>query len=126
MSKTKEPSQRQLRVGEEIRHILADVFTRGDFDSSKMNGVSVTVTEVDVAPDLRNGTAYISILGGKIDDDKAVELLNEQIGTFNHAIAKKLTMKFAPRLKFSTDTRFDYAARIDELLYKAHKTQAQE
>lgn len=123
---TKEPSQRQLRVGEEIRHILADVLTRGDFHAPELEGVSITVTEVDVAPDMRNATAYISPLGGSVNADKVAEILNKGAGEFNHAIAKQLVMKFAPRLKFSTDTRFDYAARIEELLHKAQKTAAVE
>ncbi len=60
----KEPSQRQLRVGEEIRHILADIFLRGDFDATSLHDVSITVTEVDVGPDMRNAKAYVSALGG--------------------------------------------------------------
>lgn len=126
MAKTKEPSQRQLRVGEEIRHILADVFARQDFNDVELRGISITVTEVDVAPDMRNATAYISPLGGKLTDDQIAAVLNKGAWEFNQAIAKKLTMKFAPRLKFSTDTRFDYAAKIDELLHKAKLTEAKE
>ncbi len=122
MAKTKEPSQRQLRVGEEIRHILSDFFARGDFSHKDLHGVSVTVTEVDVAPDMRNATAYISILDKKKPIKKVLDALNEGAGEFNHAIAKQLTMKFAPRLKFSDDTRFDYAARIEELLHKANNS----
>jgi ribosome-binding factor A len=122
MAKTKEPSQRQLRVGEEIRHILSDFFARGDFSHKDLHGVSVTVTEVDVAPDMRNATAYISVLDKKKSIKKILAALNEGAGEFNHAVAKQLTMKFAPRLKFSDDTRFDYAARIEELLHKANNS----
>lgn len=120
MAKTKEPSQRQLRVGEEIRHILSDVFMRQDFSEKKLFDVTITVIEVDVAPDMRNATAYVSPMGGKLSDQHVIGLLNDIAGEFNHAIARKLAMKFAPRLKFSADTRFDYAARIDELLNKAN------
>jgi len=122
MTKLKEPSQRQLRVGEEIRHILADVFTRQDFIIDELRGVSITVSEVDVSPDLRNATAYVSPLGGQVDEATVIATLNDSLGQFNHAIAKKLTMKFAPKIKFSSDTRFDYAARIEELLNKANKS----
>lgn len=119
MAKTKEPSQRQLRVGEEIRHILSDVFMRQDHTIDDLRALSITVTEVDVSPDLRNATAYISVLGsGSVAGDTVVTLLNEHIGTFNHAVASKLTLKFSPKLKFSSDTRLDYAAHIDALFDK--------
>jgi len=118
MAKAKEPSQRQLRVGEEIRHILSDILMRHDFSEKKLQGVSITVTEVDVAPDMRNATAYISPIGGKITDRHVALLLNNIAGEFNHLLAKQMKMKFVPRIKFVEDTRFDYAAKIDELLSK--------
>lgn len=121
MAKTKEPSQRQLRVGEEIRHMLAQVFTRQELGVAELRGVSITVTEVDVSPDMRNATAYVSPLGGAVKDEMMIKLLNKHIGLFNHAIAKELTMKFAPKLKFASDNRFEYAARIEELLHRASK-----
>lgn len=121
MAKTKEPTQRQLRVGEEIRHILADIFMRGDFDDQNLGGISITVTEVDVAADMRNATAYISPLGGSKAQDAIVKELNAQIGIFNKAISKGLTMKFTPRLQFSGDDRFEYANKIEALLKKALK-----
>lgn len=123
MKKTKslEPSQRQLRVGEEIRHILADIFMRGDFHAEELRGVSITVTEVDVAPDMRNATAYISPLGGAVDVDLAVEVLNAHAQEFNGALAKKLVMKFTPRLAFAGDRRFEYADKIERLLKKTQE-----
>lgn len=125
MKKTKslEPSQRQLRVGEEIRHILADIFIRGDIHADELKGVSVTVTEVDVAPDMRNATAYVSPLGGSIDAVRLAEVLNEQAQEFNRTLAKKLVMKFTPRLNFSADQRFDYADKIERLLKKTHDSE---
>ena len=119
---TKEPSQRQLRVGEEIRHLLADIFLRGDYDATSLRDVSITVTEVDVGPDMRNATAYVSALGGKVTEKDLADILNAQIGPFNTAIAKRLTMKFTPRLKFSGDNRFDYANKIEALLDKVKKS----
>ena len=120
MKKTKsnEPSQRQLRVGEEIRHILADIFMRGDIYVEGLSGVSVTVTEVDVAPDLRNATAYVSPLGGVMKEVELADILNEYGPEFNQMLAKKLIMKFTPRLTFSADNRFDYAEKIEALLKK--------
>lgn len=121
MAKNKEPSQRQLRVGEEMRHILADVFMRGDFHDELLRNVSVTVTEVDVAPDMRNATAYVSLLGGAPQVKEVLEMLNERVGEFNKEVAKKLSMKFSPRLKFSGDNRFEYAEKIHALLSKVNK-----
>jgi len=114
----KEPSQRQLRVGEEIRHILADMFMRGDFDDEMLRDVSITVTEVDVSPDMRNATAYVSPLGGSVIQDDIIEELNVQAQEFNREIAKRMKMKFTPRVKFSGDNRFDYADKIETLLKK--------
>lgn len=121
MSKNKEPSQRQLRVGEEIRHILSDVFLRQEFNIAELSDLTITITEVDVSPDLRNAIAYTSVLNPNIDEAAVVKVLNTHAGPFNHAIAKKLTMKFSPKLKFSGDTRMDYAAHIEDLLNKANK-----
>lgn len=121
MTKLKEPSQRQLRVGEEIRHILSDIFMRQDFESEELHNTSITVTEVDVSPDMRNATAYISCLGNSIPAEEIVTLLNSESPSFDKIIYKKLTMKSAPKVKFSTDNRFDYAARIEELLNKVNK-----
>ena len=120
--KNKEPSQRQLRVGEEIRHILADIFIHRDFDDDMLRDVSITVTEVDVAPDMRNATAYVSPLGGSLIESDIIDELNAQVHIFNKAVAKKMMMKFSPRLKFSADTRFDYAERIENLLNKVKNT----
>lgn len=126
MAPKKEPSQRQLRVGEEIRHMLSDIFLREDYSVKKLHGITITVSEVDVSPDLRNATAYISPLGGKLSIQHVAGLLNTATGEFNRAIAKKLTMKFAPRLRFSEDTRIEYAAKIEALLDKANKTSLEE
>lgn len=119
-NKNKEPSQRQLRVGEEIRHILSTVFLRQEFHIEELRDLAVTITEVDVSPDLRNAIAYTSVLDQNADEAAAIKLLNEHAGAFNHAIAQKLTMKFSPKLKFSSDTRLDYAAHIEDLLNKAN------
>lgn len=118
MTKAKEPTQRQLRVGEEIRHMVASIFMRGDFMHPDLRGKSITVTEVDVAPDMRNAIAYVSPLGGGDVTEKIIDALNDGAGEFNKAIAKGLTMKFTPRLKFRADDRFDYADKIETILKK--------
>jgi ribosome-binding factor A len=123
--KTNEPSQRQVRVGEEIRHLLADIFMRGDYHAEALKGVSITVTEVDVAPDMRSAIVYVSPLAGALEEKAMVAALNEIDYAFNQQIAKKLAMKFSPRLKFSADNRFDYAEKIERLIQKTH-TSSQE
>lgn len=120
MAKNKEPSQRQLRVGEEIRHILSTVFLRQEFQIKELHDLSLTITEVDVSPDLRNAIAYTSVLHPDVDEEAVIKILNKNAGVFNRAIAQKLTMKFSPKLKFSGDTRLDYAAHIENLLNKAN------
>ncbi len=119
--KNNEPSQRQLRVGEEIRHVLAEIFMRGDFYAEELSSISITVTEVDVAPDMRNATAYVSPLGGVMEEAELAEILNEYAPEFNQMLAKKLIMKFTPRLTFSADNRFDYAEKIEALLKKTKR-----
>jgi ribosome-binding factor A len=120
-TRNNEPSQRQLRVGEEIRHVLAEIFMRGDFYAEELSGISVTVTEVDVAPDMRNATAYVSPLGGAMKEVELAEILNGYAPEFNQMLAKKLIMKFTPRLTFSADNRFDYADKIEALLKKTKR-----
>lgn len=116
MAKNKEPSQRQLRVGEEIRHVLADVFLRADCDHPDLQNISITVTEVDVSPDLRNAIAYVYPLGKTAEQDVIVRALNEDANFFNREVARKVIMKFSPRIKFMADARFDYAEKIENLI----------
>lgn len=117
----KMPSQRQLRVGEDLRHLVANVFVQGDIFHPDLEGVSITVTCVNVSPDLRNGLVAIVPLG--IDNQEAknqiVKTLNEIAPQIRHAIAPKITFKGVPYLKFEIDTSFDYGAKIDALLKKS-------
>jgi ribosome-binding factor A len=116
---SKAPSPRQLRVGEEIRHLLAAAFLRQDFDAEVLRTTPITVSEVSVAPDLRYAAAYISPLGGGDSvTAEVLEALKQEAGRFNHLIAKNLASKFAPRLKFLADERFENAAKIHALLQK--------
>ena len=113
----KTPSPRQLRVGEEIRHLLAAAFLRQDFDAAILRQTAITVSEVSVAPDLRHATAFISPLGGGHSvTAQVIKALKLEAGRFNHMVAKNLTSKFAPRLKFLPDERFENAAKINALL----------
>jgi ribosome-binding factor A len=109
-------TQRQLQVGEEIRHALAAALQREEFHWPE--GVQpgyVSVTEVRVSPDLKNATAFVMPLGGK-QLTETVKALNDGIGFFRHAVAKAVQLRMVPRLVFAADTSFDYAAKIETLL----------
>lgn len=113
----KTPSQRQLRVGEEIRHTLAEIFRRGEFRDPALVDLNVTVTEVRISPDLRNATAFIMPLGG--GHPELVAALNRASPYLRGQIAKALRLQFAPRVGFQLDTSFDYADKIGRLLHEA-------
>ena len=104
------PSQRQLRVGELIRRTLADVLARGDVHDPDLNRMSITVGEVRTSPDLKIATAYVLPLGG-IGQDDVLQLLARNKSELRRAISKKLTLKFAPDLRFQLDDTFD---RMDD------------
>ena len=109
-------SQRQLKVGEELRHALAGVFQRGDFHwPEEVTPTHVTVTEVRVSPDLKNATAFVMPLGGQ-QMAEIVKALNHGVGFFRHVIAEEVRLRSVPRLIFAPDTSFDYANRIETLL----------
>lgn len=109
-------SPRQLKVGEEIRHALANVLQRGDFHwPETVPPAPVTVTEVRVSPDLKNATAFVMPLGGG-QMEPIVKALNDGIGFFRHVIAQDVRLRAVPRLTFAPDTSFDYANRIETLL----------
>ncbi|MEO9649473.1 MAG: 30S ribosome-binding factor RbfA [Roseobacter sp.] len=104
------PSQRQLRVGETIRRALSEVLARGDVHDTDLNRLSITVGEVRASPDLKIATAYVLPLGGR-GQDEVIGLLSRNKGELRRMVAKKLTLKFAPDLRFRLDESFD---RMDE------------
>lgn len=104
------PGQRQLRVGELIRRTLSEVLLRGDVHDPDLNRMSITVGEVRVTTDLRVATIYVLPLGGQ-GKDEVVQLLARNKGELRRIIGKKLTLKFAPELRFQLDETFD---RMDE------------
>ncbi len=101
-----EPSQRQLRVGELIRRTLSDVLNRGDIHDPELNRLSITVGEVRTSPDLKVATAYVMPLGGTGKDD-VIALLARNKAELRRAVAKNLTLKFSPELRFRLDQTFD-------------------
>lgn len=115
------PSQRQLRVGEQIRHIIAETLQRGHFhDAVLLDAASlVTVTEVRPSPDLKHATAYVIPLGGK-DIEHILPALNEAAPEFQKEINRKANLKFTPKLRFKSDDSFDEAQKMDALLDNLH------
>jgi len=109
------PSQRQLRAGELIRHAVAEVLTREEIHHEDLAGVAITVTEVALSPDLRQATCYIMPLGGK-DSDKVMAALRRVAPWLGGQVARRVSLKFAPRLHFRIDGSFDNASHIDNLL----------
>ena len=99
------PSQRQLRVGETIRRALSEVLARGDVHDPDLNRMSITVGEVRTSPDLKIATAYVLPLGGQ-GQDEVIELLARNKGELRRLVAKKLTLKFSPDLRFRLDETF--------------------
>jgi len=112
----KGPSQRQLRVGELIRHELSALFMRGDVMDPIIEKTGVTVLEVAVTPDLRSATAYIRPFQPSGDGDELVEALMRHRKFIKGELAPKLQMKFMPEIKFRIDNSLDYASSIDALL----------
>ena len=108
-------SQRQLRVGELIRHELAEMLSRGDVHDDVLASHVVTVSEVRMAPDLRLATIYIMPLGGK-DLAPVLEALERNRKYIRGEVAHAVNLKFAPEIRFLPDETFDEARRIDEIL----------
>jgi ribosome-binding factor A len=109
------PSQRQLRVGELIRHALAEMLARGEIHDEVLASRVVTVPEVRMSSDLRLATIYVMPLGGK-DLAPVLEALDRHRKFIRGEIAHAVNLKFAPEIRFLADETFDEAARIDRLL----------
>lgn len=108
-------SPRQLKVGEELRHALAEVFMRGDYRVHELDGVSITVSEVRISPDLKSATAYVMPLGGR-NAKTILETLNQHSGQFRKAVASRVKLRHSPMIRFKLDHSFDEAAKIETLL----------
>ena len=109
--------QRPLRVGEEMRHALAQIFLRGDMHDPALQGVSLTVTEVRVSPDLKHATAYVMPLGGR-DAADAMAGLKRAASFLRMELARMVKLRVAPTLTFALDQSFDEASRVEELLHR--------
>jgi ribosome-binding factor A len=111
------PTQRQLRVAEEIRHVLAGVFARGELHDPELAGVVITVTEVRIGPDLKRATAFVARLG-RSDVDALLPALKRAAPFLRGQVAHALRLRFAPDLSFQPDTALEYATKIDRLLHQ--------
>ena len=110
-----EPSQRQLRVAEEIRHVLAGVFTRREFRDPELAEADITVSEVRLSPDLKHATAFISRLG-RTDVDALLPALKRVAPWLRGQVAHALPLRYAPELSFQPDHALDYAMKINRLM----------
>ena len=110
------PSQRQLRVGEALRHALADILARGGLRDPELADLQATVTEVRMSPDLRGATAFIVPFGGG-DAEALAKALNKASGFFRARLAGAVDLRVAPTVRFAPDLTFDKVARIEQLLH---------
>ena len=116
------PTQRQLRVGEMLRHALATVLFRGDIRDPDLAGVSVTITQVKPSPDMRHATVFCEPLGGK-DADKIISALNRNKAYLRGQMGHLIDLKFTPDLRFVEDTSFAEAEKIETILKSARVQQ---
>lgn len=115
----KQPSTRQLRVSEQIKQLLNQVFIEGSFNDRDLKKAIVSINEVKISPDLKNATAYVSIIGEKYPH-KAVKALNKADAYFKREMSKKLNLKYTPKLEFIIDNTAENAEKIEKLLLKVN------
>jgi ribosome-binding factor A len=108
-------SQRQLRVGEAVRHAVADILSHGRVHDTDLEGHIITVPEVRMSPDLKLATIYVMPLGGR-DTDIVIAALERNKKFLRREVARRVNLKFAPDIRFRVDQRFDEAERIEKLL----------
>jgi ribosome-binding factor A len=114
-SRDKGPSQRQLRVGEMLRHALSQILVRGDIRDPDLDGVSVTITQVKPSGDMRHATVFCEPLGGQ-NADRTIKALNRHKAFIRGAMGHMIELKFTPELRFVEDDSFAEAERIENLL----------
>lgn len=112
----KGPSQRQLRVGEMLRHAIADILTRCDIADPELEGRYITVTEVKLSPDLRHATVFARPFGTDENGPALIKALNRHQRYLRGELGHRIDLKFTPDLTFRLDESFDEAERIDALL----------
>ena len=113
-------SQRQLRVGEELRHLISNALHRETFYDVVLESNNITVTEVNVSPDLKNAKVYIMPLGGE-NKIEVLESVNKIKGYIQKLISSEIQLRQIPRLSFVIDTTFEYANKIDNIIKNIRK-----
>jgi ribosome-binding factor A len=108
-------SQRQLRVGETVRHAMAEILSHGSVHDPELEGHIITVPEVRMSPDLKLATIYVMSLGGR-DIDVVIAALERNRKFLRGELARRVNLKFSPDVRFRVDERFDEAERIEKLL----------
>ena len=121
-SETGPPAVRLLRVGEEVRHILAGILQRGDVHDDVLASHPVSVTEVRMSPDLRHATVFVKPLLGE-DEEAVLKALRTNTAYLQREVAGRVRMKYAAKLKFLADESFDEGSHIDRLLRSEHVAQ---
>jgi len=108
-------SVRVLRVGEQVRHVLSELLTRGEVHDDVLSSTTVSVTEVRMSPDLRHATVFVKPLLGR-DEDVVLKALRTNTAFFQREVAQRVRMKYAAKLKWLADDSFDTGSHIDRLL----------
>jgi ribosome-binding factor A len=120
-ARAKGPSQRQLRVGEGLRHVLAELLLRGEVRDPLLSGSQLTVAEVRVTPDLRHAVVYVTELGGELRAEVR-DALERAAPFLRGEAARRMHLRYAPELSFEADRSFSEAARIESLLAAERRT----
>lgn len=113
---TKSPSARPLKVGEAVRKALSEIFLRGETHVFELDNASITVSEVRVAPDLKNATAFVMPLAGS-NKETILAALKEAAPYIRYLVSKKVDLRYMPRIVYKLDSSFDEAHRINSLLH---------
>ena len=113
-------SQRQLRVGEELRHLISNILLRESFYDQIIENNTITITEVNVSPDLKNAKVYIMPLGGE-NKLEVLDSLNKSNGRIKKLISSNINLRQIPKLQFKIDETFEYAKNIENILQKIKK-----
>ena len=113
-------SQRQLKVGEELRHLISNALLRSSFYDEHIENNNITVTEVNVSPDLKNAKVYVMPLGGENKVD-VLNSLDKAAGRLKKIISSNISLRQTPKLIFKIDETFEYAKKINDILDKIKK-----
>ena len=113
-------SQRQLRVGEELRHLISNALLTKSFYDENIENNNITITEVNVSPDLKNAKVYVMPLGGANKMD-ALNSLSKASGRLKKIISSNINLRQTPKLIFKIDETFEYAKKINDILDKIKK-----